>query len=65
MKKLDRADFTDLDWIPFAIGALALLALRVAAIGDVRALLHPRGPHPVLRLLLGWTLHLQAMVLRS
>ncbi len=38
MKKLDRADFTDLDWIPFAIGALALLALRVAAIGDVRSL---------------------------
>jgi copper chaperone NosL len=39
MRKLDRADFTDLDWLPFAIGALALLALRVAAIGDGRALI--------------------------
>lgn len=39
MKKLDPADFADLDFIPFAIGALVLLALRAAAIGDVRALL--------------------------
>lgn len=39
MRKLERADFTDLDWIPFAIGALALLSLRVAAIGDVRSLI--------------------------
>lgn len=39
MRKLDRAEFTDLTWIPFAIGALALLTLRVAAIGDVRSLL--------------------------
>ena len=39
MRKLDPADFTDLDFIPFAMGALALLALRVAVIGDVRALL--------------------------
>ena len=38
MKHLDRADFTDLDWIPFAIGALVLLTLRLAAVGDVRAL---------------------------
>lgn len=38
MKPLDKAEFTDLAWIPFAIGALALLALRVAAIGDVRSL---------------------------
>ena len=39
MHKLDPADFRDLDFIPFAMGALALLALRVAVIGDVRALL--------------------------
>jgi hypothetical protein len=39
MKKLDPADFADLDFIPFAMGALALLTLRVAVIGDVRALL--------------------------
>jgi hypothetical protein len=38
MRKLDPAEFADLDFIPFAIGALALLALRVAAIGDVRSL---------------------------
>jgi hypothetical protein len=39
MRKLDRAHFADLDWMPFAIGALALLALRIAAIGDVRSLI--------------------------
>jgi hypothetical protein len=38
MRTLDPAEFADLDFLPFAIGALVLLALRVAAIGDVRAL---------------------------
>ena len=38
MRKLDKVEFSDLEWIPFAIGALALLALRVALIGDVRSL---------------------------
>lgn len=39
MAKIDRAALSDLDWIPFAIGALALLALRVAAVGDLRSLI--------------------------
>jgi hypothetical protein len=39
MRKLDPVDFADLDFIPFAIGGLVLLTLRVAAIGDLRALL--------------------------
>jgi hypothetical protein len=30
---------TDLDWIPFALGLLALLTLRYAAIGNVRTLI--------------------------
>lgn len=38
MKKIERSEFTDLDWIPFAFGILALLALRVAAIGNLRSL---------------------------
>ncbi|MBK7857827.1 MAG: hypothetical protein IPJ65_04210 [Archangiaceae bacterium] len=38
MHKLDRAAMADLDWIPFALGALFILTLRVAAIGNVRAL---------------------------
>jgi len=38
MHSIDRAALTDLDWIPFALGALVLLTLRVAAIGDVRSL---------------------------
>jgi hypothetical protein len=38
MRKIDRAELSDLDWIPFALGALALLTLRVAAIGEVRSL---------------------------
>jgi len=39
MARIDRASLSDLDWIPFALGALVLLALRVAAVGDVRALI--------------------------
>jgi hypothetical protein len=39
MHKIDRGELTDLDWIPFALGALMLLTLRVAAIGDVRSLI--------------------------
>jgi len=38
MRPIDRAALSDLDWLPFAIGALALMALRVAAIGNVRSL---------------------------
>ena len=39
MRPIDRAALSDLDWLPFALGLLALLALRVAAIGNVRSLL--------------------------
>ncbi len=38
MSHIDPAEFSDLDWIPFALGGLVLLALRVIAIGDVRSL---------------------------
>lgn len=38
MRALDPAEFADLDFLPFAIGALLLLALRVAVVGDVRSL---------------------------
>lgn len=38
MKSIDRAELSELDWLPFAILALALLALRCAAIGNVRML---------------------------
>lgn len=39
MRKIDRSQLSDLDWMPFAIGLLALLALRVAAIGNLRGLI--------------------------
>ena len=39
MRPLDREALSDLDWIPFALGGLVLLALRAAAIGTVRSLL--------------------------
>jgi copper chaperone NosL len=39
MHKIDRAELSELDWMPFAIIALALLALRCAAIGNVRMLI--------------------------
>lgn len=38
MRTLDRSAMSDLDWIPFALGALLIFALRVAAIGNVSAL---------------------------
>jgi len=38
MRSLDRDALRDLDWIPFALGGLAILTLRVAAIGNVRSL---------------------------
>lgn len=39
MHKLDATAAADLDWIPFALGAMVLLALRAAAIGTVKDLL--------------------------
>lgn len=39
MKKIDRQELTDLDWIPFALGLLVILTLRCAAVGNVRALI--------------------------
>ncbi len=39
MRRIDRVALTDLDWIPFAIGALVLFTLRVASIGNVRSLI--------------------------
>lgn len=38
MRPLERHDLTDLDWLPFAIGLIAILALRCAAVGEVRSL---------------------------
>jgi copper chaperone NosL len=39
MKKIERADLKDLDWLPFGFGILAILLLRVAVVGNVRSLL--------------------------
>jgi len=39
MHTIARSEFADLDWIPFALGLLAILALRVAVIGKVRSLI--------------------------
>jgi copper chaperone NosL len=38
MQTLDARTLGDLDWLPFGLGALALLVLRVAAVGNVRSL---------------------------
>jgi hypothetical protein len=35
MKPIEQADFIELKWIPFAVGAFALLALRASAIGRI------------------------------
>ena len=38
MRQIDRSQFSDLDWIPFAFGILILLTLRQAALGNLRGL---------------------------
>lgn len=38
MHAIEPAGFADLDWMPFALGILVLLTLRVAAIGNVRSI---------------------------
>ncbi len=39
MRKIDATSFADLDWIPFALGAMALACLRCSALGTVRDLI--------------------------
>lgn len=39
MHQIVPEDFSDLDWMPFAMGFLIILTLRVAAIGNVRSLI--------------------------
>lgn len=39
MHPIDRTALADLDWIPFALGWLAIYTLRVAVIGNVRGLI--------------------------
>ena len=39
MKSIDKANLSDLDWLPFAISAFSVLCLRVAVVGDFRALI--------------------------
>jgi hypothetical protein len=39
MHRLDTTASADLDWIPFALGAMALVALRASALGTVRDLI--------------------------
>lgn len=39
MRKIDRAELSDLDWIPFGLGLILILTLRCAAIGNVRSLI--------------------------
>lgn len=39
MQTIDRAQLADLDWLPFGFGILIMIGLRVAAIGNVRALI--------------------------
>jgi len=38
MEKIEKANLADLDWMPFALGLLMLLTLRVAFIGHGRSL---------------------------
>lgn len=35
MKPIEQADFVEMKWIPFAVGAFALIALRASAMGRI------------------------------
>ncbi|MBK8975662.1 MAG: hypothetical protein IPM29_07030 [Planctomycetes bacterium] len=39
MHQIERDELADLDWMPFALGALALLCWRTAVLGNVRILI--------------------------
>jgi len=39
MRTISRSEFADLDWIPFALGVLGILALRAAVVGRVGTLI--------------------------
>lgn len=39
MQTITREELRDLDWIPFGLAAMALLALRAALLGNVRAMI--------------------------
>jgi copper chaperone NosL len=39
MRQIARTEFSDLDWIPFALGLLGILTLRAAVVGKVRSLI--------------------------
>lgn len=39
MQTITRQELRDLDWIPFGLAAMALLALRAALLGNVRAMI--------------------------
>lgn len=39
MDKIEKINLSDLDWMPFALGLLMLLTLRVAVIGNGRSLI--------------------------
>lgn len=39
MKPIVEADFIEMRWLPFALGVFTLLALRAAAIGNMRSIL--------------------------
>lgn len=39
MAHITREELRDLDWLPFGLVAMALLTLRVAALGNIRALI--------------------------
>ena len=64
MERIDARAFSELDWLPFAIGGLALLALRVAVVGDVRSLIESGGIADLLLGLLAGPLLLHALPLR-
>lgn len=54
MSAIDQALLKDLDWIPFTLGLLAILVLRVAAIGTLRMLVDVAVISTYLSMFLMW-----------
>ena len=65
MHDLAAEDFTEFQWMPFVLGALALLFLRAAVLGTVKELLDVDRPVRLLRRVLPVVVRLQALSLRA
>ena len=65
MRDLAAADFTEFKWIPFVVGALGLLFLRCAVLGNLSTIVDMLVLYTLFRALLALVLRIQALPIRT